>query len=185
MTASIPSFEPLELVAGDTGKWRRVLAEYPAGAGWSLGYTLVSAAQRYTFTAAPDGDVHLVTVAASTTANWVANTYTWRAQVSKSGEVYTVGSGTIVVRPSFATATDGRSSARKTFDAIVAVIEGRASSDVAQYEIAGRQLRYIPIPELLALRDRYEAMVLREVAAARSAQGLPDPRRAYVRFGRR
>jgi hypothetical protein len=96
-----------------------------------------------------------------------------------------VGTGTLSVRPSFAVATDGRTHARKVLDAIEAVIEGRATSEVAEYQIAGRELRYIPIPELLQLRDKYRGEVLREDAASRAARGLPDPRRVFVRFARR
>ena len=174
--------EPSTIVAGDTAKWLRSLDDYPATAGWVLTYTLVSAAQRYTFSAAASGTDHLVTVAATTTAAWVAGSYSWRAQATKAGEVYTVGSGTLTVRPSFAAATDGRSHARKTLDAIESVIEGRATSEVSDYTIGGRQLRYIEVPQLLALRDRYRAEVLREDAAQRAAAGLPDLRRVFVRF---
>lgn len=174
--------EPDVIVAGDTAKWLRSLDDYPASASWVLTYTLVSAAQRYNFSATASGSDHLVTVAATTTAAWVAGTYTWRAQVSKAGEVYTVGSGSIKVRPSFSAATDGRSHARKALEAIEAVIEGRATSEVLEYEIANRRLKYIPLSELLQLRDRYRAEVAREDAAQRAAAGLPDTRRVFVRF---
>lgn len=177
-----PTTEPDLIVAGDTAKWLRSLDDYPANASWVLSYTLVSAANRYTFTATASGADHLVTVAAATTTSWVPGTYTWRAQVSKAGEVYTVGSGSLTVRPSFATATDGRSHARRTLEAIEAVIEGRATSEVSYYMIGGRQLRYIEPAQLLALRDRYRAEVAREDAAQRAAAGLPDKRRVFVRF---
>lgn len=177
-----PTTEPDLIVAGDTAKWLRSLDEYPASGSWVLAYTLVSAAQRYAFSATASGDDHLVTVPAGTTATWVAGTYTWRAQVSKAGEVYTVGTGSLTVKPSFATATDGRSHARRTLEAIEAVIEGRATSEVSYYMIGGRQLRYIEPAQLLTLRDRYRAEVAREDAAQRAASGLPDKRRVFVRF---
>lgn len=182
--SDIRTTEPTSLAAGDTAKWKRSLADYPASAGWTLTYTLVSATARITFAAQADGDDHLVAVPAVTTAGWAAATYTWRAQASKAGEVYTVGSGTITIEPAFTAATDARTHARRVLDAIEAVIEGRATSDVEEYQIAGRQLRYIPITELLALRDKYADSVKREEAAARSANGLSDGRRVYVRFAR-
>lgn len=177
-----PTTEPDLIVAGDTAKWQRSLDDYPANQSWVLTYTLVSAAQRYTFSAAASGADHLVTVAATTTATWVPGTYTWRAQASKAGEVYTVGTGSLRVRPSFATATDGRSHARKTLEAIEAVIEGRATSEVSAYTIGNRELRYMAPSELLKLRDRYRAEVAREDAAQRAGAGLPDMRRVFVRF---
>jgi len=39
------------------------------------------------------------------------------------------------------------------------------------------------VDDLLALRDKYRAEVLREDAAAAVAAGLPDRRRVFVRFG--
>lgn len=182
--SDIQTFEPSTLAAGDTAKWRKSLPGFPASAGWVLTYTLVTASARVTFTATADGDDHLVAVPAATTAGWAAGTYTWRAQVAKAGEVFTVADGTLRIQPAFGSATDGRSHARKVLDAIEAVIEGRATSQVGEYQIAGRQLKYIPIPELLTLRDKYRAEVAREDAAQRAARGLPDSRRVYVRFAR-
>jgi hypothetical protein len=176
---TIPSTEPARINAGDTARWLKALPDYPASADWVLGYELVSAANRYTFSAAPDGDNHLVNVAAATTAAWVPGSYAWRARVSLSGEVFTVGQGHITVDPSFGSIVDARGHARKTLDAIEAVLENRASSATAEYQIAGRSLKYIPIPELLALRDRYRQEVAREEAASR----LGGAGRIYVRFG--
>ena len=179
----IAQTEPASLIAGDTAKWLKALPEYPASAGWALSYELVNAAARIAFSGAAAGDDHLVNVPAATTTTWVPGAYTWRSRVALSGEVFTVGGGQMVVQPAFAAATDARSQARRTLDAIDAVIEGRASSAVAEYSIAGRSLKNIPIPELLALRDRYARMVRDEDAAAAAAAGLGNPGRIYVRFG--
>ncbi len=182
--ADTPTIEPSSVNAGDTWRWTRSLADYPASAGWALSYTLINASAKITVNASASGDDHAVTVAAATTAGYAAGTYDWRARVSKAGEVYTVGEGRITVRNAYAASTfDARSHARKTLDAIEAVIEGRASSSTAEYQIAGRQLKYIPVADLLALRDKYRAEVLREDAAAAVAAGLPDRRRVFVRFG--
>lgn len=172
-------------MAGDTAKWLTTLPDYPASAGWVLTTTLVSATSRYTITATALGDDHLSTASAATTAGWVAGSYSLRSQVAYGGEVYTVRDyPRIVIQPAYGTAVDARSSARKALDAIDAVLEGRASSAVADYTINGRSLRYIPIPELLQLRDRYRVDVAREDAAARVAQGLQPAGRIAVRWGR-
>ena len=49
MSAPIPYTEPARIVAGDTAKWIKTLADYSAADGWVLSYTLVTAANRYTF----------------------------------------------------------------------------------------------------------------------------------------
>lgn len=181
--AEIPTIEPASIAAGDTLRFDRELRDYPASAGWQLSYTLINATGKITFSAAAVGDTHAVTVAASITAQWAAGDYAWRARVSKAGEVYTVGEGRMAVRAAWAGSShDARSHARRTLDAIEAMLEGRASNAAMEYEIAGRRLRYIPVPELLQLRGHYRAEVAREEAAAGVAAGLPDRRRVFVRF---
>lgn len=181
--ADIPTTEPLELRAGDTWQWTRSLADYPASAGWSLAYVFINAAAKISISASASGDDHAVTVAAATTANYAAGNYDWIARASKSGQVFTVGAGRITILPSLAASTaDLRTHARKVLEAIEAVLEGRASQDVLEYQIAGRSLKRIPLADLLTLRDRYRAEVAREDAANRVALGLPDRRRVFVRF---
>lgn len=183
MAVPVPTIEPATLVAGDTATWRRSLADFPASAGWILGYTLVSPAQRYTFSSTASGDDHLVSVPAATTVTWAAGAYQWRAQVSKAGEVFTVASGSVQILPSFASATDARSSARKALDNLQAYLADSNNLAAAQYQIAGRSLSRYSVPDLLKLKGHLEQEVAREDAAQRVARGLPDPRRTYVRFG--
>ncbi len=182
MAASIPTLEPAIIVAGDTAKWTKSLADYSAADGWALSYTLVNAANRYTFSASASGSDFAVTVAAATTVAYVAGLYDWRSQVSKSGEVFTVGVGQITVQPSFASATDGRSSAKKSLDQVVAYLADSNNLTAAEYHIAGRMLKRIPVADLLKLKSHLTAEVQRETAASRAAAGLPDQRRIYTRF---
>ena len=182
MAASIPTTEPAVIVAGDTAKWTKSLADYSAADGWALSYTLVNAANRYTFSATASGSDFSVTVAAGTTTAYVAGLYDWRAQVAKAGEVFTVGSGQFTVQPSFASATDGRSSARKSLDQVVAYLADSNNLQAAEYEIAGRRLKRLSVPDLLALKSHLSAEVQRETAASRVAAGLPDQRRIFTRF---
>ncbi|GGX01468.1 hypothetical protein [Undibacterium macrobrachii] len=177
--------EPTSVNAGDTVSWTKSLADYPASAGWQLTYTLINATHKITVDATASGADHLVQVTAATSAEWNAGTYAWQSRVSKAAEVYTVDSGNITVNPSFASQTtfDNRSHAVKTLEAIESTIEGRASSAVAEYEIAGRKLKYINPVELLKLRDFYRGIVRQEQAAERISKGLSDPRKIFVRFG--
>lgn len=182
MAASIPTTEPAVIVAGDTAKWTKSLADYPASDSWTLSYTLVNATNRYIFSATASGSDFAVTVAAGTTTTFVAGLYDWRAQVAKAGEVFTVGSGQFTVQNSFASVTDGRSSARKSLDQVVAYMANSANLEAAEYEIAGRRLKRLSIPELIQLKSHLSAEVQRETAATRAAAGLPDQRRIYTRF---
>lgn len=182
--ATTPTAEPARVVAGDTLKFSKALADYPASQGWVLSYALVNAGNRYTFNAAAEGDGHLATVAAATTAGWAPGEYALRGTVSKAGEVYTVTEARLTVAPAYGSATDTRSLARQQLENVELQLTGRSTSAVASYEIAGRKLAYIPMTELLALRDRLRMDVMREDNAARAAAGLPSVGRIQVRFGR-
>jgi hypothetical protein len=181
VSTTTPTTEPTIITPGDTIKWSRSLADYPANDSWVLSYELINSANRYTVTAAASAADHLVTITAATSAGYAAGAYDWRARVTKSGEVYTVGAGRITVAKSFAAAIDTRSQARRTLEAIEATLEGRSTSATAEYEIAGRKLKYLSVPDLLKFRDRYRIDVAREDAATRAAAGLSNPGRIYVR----
>ena len=62
------------------------------------------------------------------------------------------------------------------------MLERRASEAHLEYEIAGRRLRFIPIAELLALRDRYRMEVRAEEDAERAAAGLAPRNKIRVRL---
>lgn len=175
--------EPTTIYAGDTLTWTRSVAEYPAQT-WTLNYALVRAGRAYTFATTAEGDRHLVSVAASVTALWQAGEYTLTAYVTKASERVTLpGAVRVTVKPNpTGTAVDPRSHARRTFDAINAVIEGRATADVAAYTINGRSLTKMPIAELISLQSHYRRLVDREDAEARIARGLGSGRKIYSRI---
>lgn len=184
MTAAIPTTEPAVITAGDTIKWTRSLADYPADDGWALVYSFVNAAGVFSVAATASGALHLATITATASASILPGEYDWRAQASKAGEVYTVATGRCTVAPTFsARALDARSQARRSLQAIEDTIEGRAGSAVAEYEIAGRRLKNIPISDLLVLRDRLRQDVAKEDSAAAIAAGLQPRGRIQVRFG--
>lgn len=67
-------------------------------------------------------------------------------------------------------------------DAIESVLEGRASSDVESYSIAGRSITKIPISELLTLRAKYKAEVEAQEAAENVSLGLGSGKKIVTRF---
>lgn len=191
MTTTIPTNEPDQLRAGDTWQWRRedLTADYPAGDGWVLTYRFKNAAGGFEIVAEADGDNFAIEASAASTEDFTAGTYRWQAQVVLGAVKKTVDTGTFVVQPGLfidgdETALDQRTHARKVLDAIEAVLESRASKDQQEYSIAGRSLKRTPIADLIMMRDRYAAEVRSQDAADRTANGLPDKRRVYVRFHR-
>ena len=186
MAVEIPDSEPTTLRAGDTWKWTKSLPDYPASA-WNLKYRFKSPTAGFEITADETGDEYSVTVTAATSSGYAAGTYSWIAWVEGgTSEKYTVDTGVAVINPDYrigtaTTALDDRSHARKTLAAIEAWIESR-DQGVARYAIAGREMQYIPITDLLKLRQTYKAEVAAEDAAAALANGLGGGRRIQFRI---
>jgi hypothetical protein len=182
----IPTNEPTSLRAGDTWTWKRTLADYPAGT-WTLKYRFKCSTTGFEITCTASGTDHLATVAAATSAAYVAGTWTWIAWVEGGvSEKYTVDSGSIKIEPEYRTgaatvALDDRSHAVKMLAAIETWLESRDPA-VAEYEIAGRRMKYIPIAELLKLRSRYQAEVANNENAARIARGEGIGRKIQFRI---
>lgn len=182
--ADIPTQEPASLRAGDTWRWTRSLADYPAGT-WVLKYRFKNAAGGFEIIGGTSGTDHSITVAATATAGYTAGRYNWMAWVESGSEKYTVDQGEVEVLSDFratsaAVAVDGRSHARKMLDAIESWLESRDQA-VAEYEIAGRRMRFIPVTELLKLRSRYQLEVQGEDAANKLARGEAVGRRIQFR----
>ena len=181
MATTVPTSIPASVRAGDTVTWSRALADYPATAGWAITTTLVRLGAKITIVSAADGDLHKSTVAAAITATWGAGNYAYHERVRNGSESYSVGSGLLDILPDYAGTSpgglDARSHAQRTLAALEAWIEAR-DIGVAEYEIAGRRLKTIAIPDLLKLRDRYR----QEVRAQSGSNGGGRSGRIYLRF---
>lgn len=184
MTITIPTREPQSIIAGATVKWRRedLTADFPASGGWALSYNLVNARRQFTIAAAASGDAFLVDLAASATAGYEPGRYAWQALVTKTTEIYPVGSGFLDIQPNLSTAFDVRSHARKMLDAIEAVLESRATLEQKSYQIAGRSLERIGPADLIKAHQHYAALVKAEDAAATLTTGRKVRRKILTRF---
>lgn len=187
MAADIPTTEPDSIRAGDTWKWTKTLSDYPASAGWTLKYRFKNASGGFEITASASGDDFAVTVSATTTAAYAAGAYSWVAWVEGgTSEKYTTGSGTCEILADLRTglasaALDARTTARKLLDAVESWLLNHDPA-VAEYEIAGRRMKYIPVGELLKLRSRFAAEVAAEDARAKLAAGLGTGRTIQFRL---
>jgi len=185
---AIPTFEPVIVTAGDTIAWTRAFSDYPASAGWTLKYRLINAAGKIDITAAASGADHAVTVSAATSAAWAAGTYAWQAYVEGGGsERYTVGTGSIVIKPNLAAQTGGFE-ARGTWEKALADLRAAlaawitSSGQVQEYEIAGRRMKFVSADDLRKRIAIAEKEAAREAAATAAAAGNPLGRQLYVRF---
>lgn len=178
-----------KITLGDTLNFATTVTGYPASEGWTLYYRLVPASGSVILlTAAVDddnADGYRVQVSAATTAGWAAGEYSWASWVELTGQSYSLSSGRCTLLPNPRTAAAGldvRSDAEVALANVTATIQGRATSAVLEYEIAGRRLKYIPIADLIALEAKLQAAVAAEQRVSDMAKGYPDKRKVYVRM---
>lgn len=166
------SAEPNAIRAGDTVTWSRELPEHSAADGWALKYRLLyptgTAAE---ITTSGSGTTHNVALTAAVTGAWTAGTATLVALVEKGSgpslERVTLESQAITILPNLSTAAtlDTRSDAQIALaDAKAALKTYMASGrlHVAEYDIAGRAMKFRSADEIRALIDYYEGEVGKE-----------------------
>ena len=180
------AYEPEKLTSGVTWKWKKTISDYPASE-WTLTYYLrKDGATATSFSAAADGDTHLVTVTAATTAGYAAGVYDIVGVVVKAAEKYVVFDGIfeVLTNPATAGAYDPRTHARRVLDLIEAAMEGRIPNGMESYTIGGRSINKIPLNQLRELYEKYAQDVRQEVQAERLANGRRSGKNIGVRFGK-
>ena len=186
---AIATTEPTSVVAGDTVAWTRTLSDYPAPT-WVLKYKLLNAAAKVEITAAASGSDHAVTATAAVTALWTAGDYDWVAWVETgsgpTAERYTVDSGRITINANRAALNtfDGRTPARKIYEALLAAWETAAAGRafVGEYEIAGRRMKFNNKGDWIVELDYWKSQVAAEDRAEAIANGIASGSRLLVRF---
>ncbi|KZL00447.1 MULTISPECIES: hypothetical protein [unclassified Pseudovibrio] len=161
------SCEPSRLRAGDFVSWRRddLARDFPPD-DLTLSYvgTLEGEApEKIEFTATAENGGFLVSISGDDSSTWTSGAYQWAAFITRKsdGARKTVGSGRFEVLPDLASgdAIDLRSHNRRMLEQIEALLEGRAKSGVASYEIAGRKLTKLTPKELADWHTHYRKLV--------------------------
>lgn len=172
----LPNTPPCELTAGDSVSWSPDLPDTPPP-DWAVSYTLIGAQAVHSVSAVADGARHVVALSSDDTAAWAPGRYTVVGHASRGDDRVTFHRSELLVLqdPATATPADTRSHARRVLEAIETFLE-TGDQVAGQVQIADRRIAMIPIPDLLAMRDRYRAEVARE-----SGQGVGG--RVYTRLG--
>ena len=172
---------PLKITAGDTLKFAYTGSSYSSTDGYGLTLKLTGPSgspQKFSYNANTGNTATTFDfrVAPEATANLAAGIYSYALVADDGTDSFTVESGTVTVelRADLSANSDLRSHNQKVLEAIEALIEGRASNDVASYTIAGRSLAKIPLKELIDLRKYYKDLVREEQGQSR--------KKLYVRF---
>jgi hypothetical protein len=158
-----------EFTAGDTLDMRESVSGYPSNAGWELYHNLVpqtGTGTSISLVATGTNSDHNTYYQNSVTRTWPAGDYSWFSWVGQATTArVSIGSGYLTIHPDpvgMTTPSDNRSHARKVLDAIEATIEGRATHDMAQYMIQGRQVTLLGPEQLIRWRGYYQTLVQAE-----------------------
>lgn len=187
--------EPTSVTAGDTVRWRKTIGSFaiddlttisPIADGYALTYAFRGSAGTFNISASVDGADYLVNELAAITAAWASGFYSWEAYLTKTTNRYLSDSGKLTVLPNLATAgaTDGRTHARVMLDAIKAVLENRATSEISNYSYAGKSITKMSHRELVDAFNFWRLQIRHEEQAEGVAKGLDTGRNIFVRFAK-
>lgn len=189
---------PSTIIAGDTVQWTDDafadrLGNLITSAAYTLTYSIrgpfTSGAVDLAGTAQGTGWALSLSAAQSAALNngpaplrWY-----WQAAATAGGVRITAGDGQLLVRPNLlalSNATyDGRSQAEQDLAAVEAAIRARtAGSAVQEYAIGSRNVKYMPMADLLTLRSRLQIVVRNERRRQAIKNQLGAPDRLGVRF---
>lgn len=166
---------------------------YTPADGWAMTLRLVprtsGSAISISTTATADNREFAIEVSSATTANWAAGDYSAFALVTLLGERKTVHIGEVKILsdPGVATTYDVRSDAQKALESLKSALKSYADNGqghVAEYEIAGRRMKFRSSAEIVEQIRYWERVVADEAVAARLAAGETSGRKVYTRFMR-
>lgn len=187
---------PQSFRAGDYIQWRLPsttdnFGEPISSPDWSVIYYLRTnvGSTGATVNSSAYSDGFQFTIASNVTTTFLAGDWFYQAIANKSGnETQTIATGQFQVLPNLAftgsnpAAIDNRTQLRKDYEAIEASIRAIINGGVVQeYKIGNRDVKKYQLTELIMLRDKYKAMLVREQKAEMIANGLGNPHNLYVR----
>lgn len=170
--------EPVTLRAGDSASWSRTLPDYPASDGWTLAYRIIPpSGDPVEIPTTGSGDTHDVALVSGATANLPAGNCLLVGILTKAGgQQVTLYHGSITILPNLAALSsyDARSQARQALDKlreIYAAAQASGNALLAEYEIAGRRVKYKDTAQVLQQIRYFEQQVAAEDAAAALMNG--------------
>ena len=159
---------PTSVIAGDTLKFTINSSPYTVTDGFGINVNFVGPSgnpTQYTEAAASTADTTFeLSVAPAVTALYAEGHYNYAIVADDDTDEFTLEQGTfeVTLRADLNANNDLRTHARKTLDAIEAVIEGRATKTHLNHTIGGRSIQYMSPRDLIEFRKYYKDLVSKE-----------------------
>jgi len=187
---------PSEIIAGTTVEWvdeatTAGIDETISSPDWTLEYYLrtntSSEGHTATGTQYSNSTGWQFTITATDSAGFAAGNWFWSARAFKSGKVFEIGNGELLVKQSLQytgtpAALDNRTQAEQDLDACTAAIRALVSDKAQEYSIGNRTFKRIELDKLRDLKAELKSIVASEKRYSLISQGLGDPKNLYVRF---
>lgn len=184
---------PTRITIGTTVKWYLdANADDVTPDEYDVSYTFSNSSESFSVDATDNGDErYLVTIASGISGQWDAGDeyfYSAQATHSTNGEAYVVDWGSIRTDPNYAidATYDGRTHARKVYDELKDIIEGRMDQDTANYSIGTgstqRSVSMLSPEELIDAYNYYKRQVLKEINRERVRKGKSSLFKTWGRF---
>lgn len=183
-----PTQEPREVVVGDFIQWRRTnLQDYP-----NTQYTMTYVARitaggntEIQLAGTAYGSDYLFTVSSTVSTDFVPGYYHWQLEAVRNSD-----SERLVIDRGYFTAiadldvngADPRGHAQIMIAKIESLLAGKADTDVANYEIAGRKLTKLSFKELIEARDYYRTELMNQQKSFDIRNGKNPGSTVKVRF---
>ena len=187
---------PSEIIAGTTVEWvdeatTAGIDETISSPDWTLEYYLrtntSSEGHTATGTQYSESTGWQFTITATDSAGFSAGNWFWSARAFKSGKVFEIGNGELLVKQSLQytgtpAAIDNRTQNEKDLDAVTAAIRAMVEDKAQEYSIGNRTFKRIDLDKLENLQAKLKSRVASEKRYSLISQGLGDPKNLYVRF---
>jgi len=182
--ATIALAPPRAFVVGSTVQWRIKDVDYPAP-DWVATLAFVASSDSQVITATDNGDgTHLVEIDDAASVLFVPGIYRYQVNVTDGSNRFSIRTGVIEALPNYADAGDGlddRSPNARIYDAITAILVGKASTDQSSMSVEGRSLSRYSWEELMSARGAHAHMLTDD---ERLARGFMPRGAQRVRFTR-
>jgi hypothetical protein len=178
---------PSVIRAGDSVTWRVDASTDNLGnsidsSTWTLDYYLrtSTASQGTSIAGTPYGTGWEFTLTSAVSTTLEAGNWFWQAVAASSGQLQVLPSLAFTGDP---TAFDGRSQAEQDLESVQTAIRSLITKGSKQYSIGSRSYTAQDLGLLMQRESQLKAIVARERAKEKIAQGLGDPMNVFVRFG--
>lgn len=186
---------PAELRQGDTATWTAETPDHSAADDWALKYTFVFPSGQKTLSGTGTATSWELPLSAAVSAEYPIGSIRWVAYSERGAdpdqERITHDSGQVQILPDLAAADSGydtRTTAAQLLESVEDVLKFRAASAHAEKTVTtssgSMALKYVPIGELLAMRDSLRGEVAGEKELEDLNRGVGGSRRLVARIGR-